>query len=50
MKTFNRFAALFFVLAFASVLGCTSSTNDGKKASYMDDSVVTTRVKSAILA
>jgi len=49
MKTFNRFAALFFVLAFASLIGCTaSSKNEGTKA-YMDDSVVTTKVKTAIM-
>jgi len=49
MKIFNRFAALFFAVAFASLLGCAAtSTNEGTKA-YVSDSVVTTKVKSAIL-
>ena len=49
MKTFNRFAALFFAVAFASLLGCAASpTNEGTKA-YVSDSVLTTKVKSAML-
>jgi osmotically-inducible protein OsmY len=49
MKAFHRLAAVFVLLAFASLLGCAaSSTNEGTKA-YMDDSVVTTKVKAAIL-
>jgi osmotically-inducible protein OsmY len=49
MKIFNRLAALVLALTFASVLGCAaSSTNEGTKA-YLDDSVVTTKVKTAIL-
>lgn len=49
MKSFNRFAALFFALTFASLLGYTaSSAAEGTKA-FLDDSVVTTKVKTAIL-
>jgi osmotically-inducible protein OsmY len=50
MKTFNRIAVLFLLaLTFASLFGCAaSSTNEGTKA-YLDDSVVTTKVKTAIL-
>jgi hyperosmotically inducible protein len=49
MKIFNRFAALFFAVTFASLLGCAAtSTNEGTKA-YMSDSVVTTKVKTAML-
>lgn len=49
MKTFNRIAALFLVVVFASLAGCAASpTNEGTKA-YLDDSVVTTKVKSAML-
>ena len=49
MKRFNRFSALFFAVAFASLLGCAAtSTNEGTKA-YMSDSVVTTKVKTAML-
>jgi osmotically-inducible protein OsmY len=49
MKIFNRLANLFFALAFASFLGCAASpTNEGTKA-YLDDSVVTTKVKAAML-
>jgi len=49
MKTFNRFTALFVALAFASLVGCAATpTNEGTKA-YVEDSVITTKVKSAIL-
>lgn len=49
MKILNRFTTLFFALTLTSLLGCAaSSTNEGTKA-YMDDSVVTTKVKTAIL-
>ena len=49
MKIFNRFAALFFAVAFASLLGCAAtSTNEGTKA-YISDSAVTTKVKTAML-
>jgi len=49
MKTLNRFATVFFALTFASLLGCAASpTNEGTKA-YASDSVVTTKVKTAIL-
>lgn len=49
MKTLKRFATLGLALTFASLFGCAASpTNEGTKA-YLDDSVVTTKVKSAIL-
>ncbi len=49
MKTSNRTATLFFALTFASLLGCAATPkNEGTKA-YLDDSVITTKVKSAIL-
>ncbi len=49
MKTLKQFSTLFFALAFASVLGCAATpTNEGTKA-YVDDSVVTTKVKAAML-
>ncbi|HTE92526.1 MAG TPA: BON domain-containing protein [Bradyrhizobium sp.] len=49
MKIFNRFSALFFAVAFASLLGCAAtSTNEGTKA-YISDSAVTTKVKTAML-
>lgn len=49
MKTLNRYTALLFALTFATLFGCAASpTNEGTKA-YLDDSVVTTKVKSAIL-
>lgn len=54
MKKFQQFAALAFVLMFVSALGYAASTsddgtkNEGTKA-YLDDSVITTKVKSAML-
>lgn len=49
MKTFNRYAALFFVLAFASLLGCASTATQEGTGEYVDDTVITTKVKHAIL-
>jgi osmotically-inducible protein OsmY len=50
MKTFNRLAALFFALAFASLLGCAASPTHEGTGAYVDDSVVTAKVKAAMLS
>ena len=49
MKTFNRYAAFFFVLTFASLLGCASTTTQEGTGEYVDDTVITTKVKHAVL-
>lgn len=49
MKSHKPFCSLLLALAFTSVIGCAASpTSEGTRA-YIDDSVVTTKVKTAIL-
>jgi len=50
MKLTNkRFLAFFSAIALASVLGCASSPTQEGTGEYVDDAVITTKVKSAIL-
>lgn len=50
MHPFNRYATPILATTFAFLIGCAETpTNEGTKA-YLDDSVITTKVKSAILA
>jgi osmotically-inducible protein OsmY len=44
------FAAFFLTLALLTVAGCASTQKQEGTAEYVDDSVITTKVKSAILA
>ena len=48
MKLSNRFAAFFLALLFASFLGCASTAKQEGTGEYVDDSVITTKVKAAI--
>jgi osmotically-inducible protein OsmY len=48
MKVFNRFATFFFVIFLASFLGCASTAKQEGTGEYLDDTVITTRVKAAI--
>lgn len=49
MKQFrNLFTALLLAITLASVIGCTSTTKQESTGEYLDDSVITTKVKSAI--
>lgn len=45
---FKRFTTFFFVMALASVLGCASTSTQEGTGEYVDDTVITSRVKSAI--
>lgn len=45
----KRFATFFFAMALASVLGCASTSTQEGTGEYVDDTVITTKVKSAIL-
>jgi hypothetical protein len=45
----NRFATFFLILLLASLLGCTSSPQHEGTREYIDDSVITTKVKAAVL-
>jgi len=47
--TTKRFITLFSAIALASVLGCASSPTQEGTGEYVDDAVITTKVKSAIL-
>lgn len=50
MKTLINFVSAFFVvLAFLIVVGCASTPKQEGTAEYVDDSVLTTKVKAAIL-
>lgn len=50
MKYFNRiFSAFFLALAFMIVTGCASTPKHESTGEYVDDSVLTAKVKAAIL-
>lgn len=49
MQTYKRFLALFFAFLLASALGCASTRTHEGTGEYVDDSVITTKVKAAIL-
>ena len=44
----NRFVAFTFALLLASLLGCASTAKHEGTGEYVDDSVITTKVKAAI--
>lgn len=48
MKSFNRFATFFFVIVLASLLGCASTAKQEGTGEYVDDTVLTGKVKAAI--
>lgn len=49
MKTINRFIAFLAALAMAAMLGCASTSKQESTGELIDDSVITTKVKAAIL-
>jgi osmotically-inducible protein OsmY len=49
MRRFNRFTAFFFtILLLASFFGCASTSKQEGTGEYVDDTVITTKVKTAI--
>ncbi|MDO8412966.1 MAG: BON domain-containing protein [Gallionellaceae bacterium] len=48
-STTKRFATFIFAMVLASVLGCASSPTQEGAGEYVDDTVITAKVKSAIL-
>jgi osmotically-inducible protein OsmY len=44
----NRFVAFTFAVLLASLLGCASTAKHEGTGEYVDDSVITTKVKAAI--
>lgn len=48
-NTTRKYAQLFGALALAATLGCASTTTQEGTGEYVDDSVITVKVKAAIL-
>lgn len=44
----KRFTSFFFIMALASALGCASTSTQEGSGEYVDDTVITTKVKAAI--
>ena len=49
MRSPNRFTALLSAILLASLLGCASTSKQEGTGEYVDDTVITTKVKAAIL-
>lgn len=49
MKTIQRFASIFAIITLATAMGCASTAKTEGTGEYVDDTVVTTKVKTAIL-
>lgn len=48
MRLFNRLATFFIVVFLASLLGCASTAKQEGTGEYVDDTVLTGKVKAAI--
>jgi len=48
MKLFNRLAIYFFPILLVSLLGCSSTAKHEGTGEYVDDSVITAKVKTAV--
>lgn len=48
-KLVNYVSALFLAVTLVSVVGCASTSKQEGTGEYVDDSVITTKVKAAIL-
>ena len=49
MKQFKMLASLMLAAVFAVMLGCASTAKHEGTGEYVDDSVITTKVKAAVL-
>jgi osmotically-inducible protein OsmY len=49
MTNLKRFCSVLAALAMATALGCASTSKSEGTGEYVDDSVITTKVKAAIL-
>ena len=49
MKHFKILSALLLALAFTTMMGCASTATKSGTGEYIDDTVITTKVKAAIL-
>ena len=50
MKLFKRISAVFFAVLLATVLGCAGSSTKEGTGEYVDDTVITGKVKTAIFS
>jgi osmotically-inducible protein OsmY len=48
MKTFKRAIPMLAILAVASLIGCASTSKSEGSGEYVDDTVITAKVKTAI--
>lgn len=48
MKTFTRMTSLLAIAAVAGLMGCASTSRSEGTGEYVDDTVITTKVKTAI--
>ena len=48
MRLLKHFSALFLAVLLMSVLGCAGTSKQASTGEYIDDSVITTKVKTAI--
>jgi len=48
MRPFNRFATFIIAILLASLLGCAGSPTQEGTGEYIDDTVITTKIKAAI--
>ena len=49
MKPANRFTLFFLAALLASLLGCASTSTQEGTGEYVDDTVITAKVKAAVL-
>jgi osmotically-inducible protein OsmY len=49
MKQPKRFSAFFGIVLMAGILGCAATSKKEGTAEYVDDSAITTKVKSAMV-
>ena len=49
MKQLKMMTMVFVALAFATLLGCASTSTKSSTGEYIDDTLITTKVKAAIL-
>jgi osmotically-inducible protein OsmY len=50
MKPFNRISTLFFAIVLAMLMGCASTATQEGTGEYVDDTVITAKVKTEILS
>jgi osmotically-inducible protein OsmY len=50
MRLCNRFATFFCAVLLASLLGCASTPKQEGTGEYLDDTVITTKVKTAVFS